>query len=67
MKFACSAAKTFKWYAGVCEKDNGLDGLKWPGAFMGFSPPPWDEDCSLPKKLTRRAWNDANFSAQKLQ
>ncbi|WP_394772148.1 hypothetical protein [Mucilaginibacter sp.] len=40
MKFACNAAKTFKWYAGGYEKDNGLDGLKWRGAFKSFSPPP---------------------------
>jgi len=31
MKFARSAAETFKWYAGGCEKDNGLDGFKWHG------------------------------------
>lgn len=49
MKFVCSAAKTFKWYARVCKKDNGLNGLKWHGAFIAFSPPPWDEDGSRPK------------------
>jgi len=49
MKFARSAAETFKWYAGGREKDKGLEGLKWRGAFMAFSPPPRDKDGSGPK------------------